>query len=351
MGAGMRKRNKFLSGSYPVLFTFVSMPHRADSLGISQDGTRYVIDTISAKLELYSVSEDIKIPTGKTARSILAYLSSKIIRGQFYSYLNKIYRKLELRGINYNRSDEYYRLIYNISQYTFYLPSITDIVKELFGYKSSKSVKNCYDIINGILRMGMSVTFDPRLKNIDVPNGRQFVIADEVNLVYGPKKSKNYIRFTPEGIKFFLNAVSIDFNTFVELDSVEQDLLTILIRKTNNPEMILAFSRARLEMREAEHRYLKPANQNPLKYADICEDILKKIRKTIDYSSLVLQIFNINKTHEHYYRYKAKIITAIENLKKIYYDKEFSFCIMPIENGVSYYGTDNLIGDKDEGKN
>ena len=130
MGAGMRKRNKFLSGSYPVLFTFVSMPHRADSLGISQDGTRYVIDTISAKLELYSVSEDIKIPTGKTARSILAYLSSKIIRGQFYSYLNKIYRKLELRGINYNRSDEYYRLIYNISQYTFYLPSITDIVKE-----------------------------------------------------------------------------------------------------------------------------------------------------------------------------------------------------------------------------
>ena len=155
------------------------------------------------------------------------------------------------------------------------------------------------------------------------------------------KKSKNYIRF--------LNVVSIDFNTFVELDSVEQDLLTILVRKTNNPEMILDFSRARLEMREAEHRYLKPANQNPLEYADICEDILKKIRKTIDYSSLVLQIFNINKTHEHYYRYKAKIITAIENLKKIYHDKEFSFCIMPMENGVSYYGTDNLIGDKDEG--
>lgn len=338
----MHKNYQKNLGSYPILFTFVSLPYRADSPGYYDGNTRYVIEAGAVKLELFSSSVDIQIPSGKIARTLLAYISSKVVRGQFFYYLKKNIDTLKNRGLNYNASDEYYRLIHNISQYRFYFPNITDICEDIFGYKSSTNTKKCYDSLNAILRMGISATVDARLKNIHVPN-KQFVICQEVLLLNsGCKKSKNYAVLTTDGIQFLLNSVPVPFDEYKNLDAIEQDLLTILLRKSYNPTLRSNYSNAISEI----NGILREENYTDLTSSGKADKIISNARKQINYSFLVRQIFNVDSSHKHYSRYKNKIIVALENLRERYKDSEFANCVSTIsENSVSFFGTENLIGD------
>lgn len=325
------------SGAFPMLFTFVSLPYRTDSPGFSDDHTRYIVKTEGVQLELFSAASNFQIPTGKTGRNVLAYLSSKIIRKQFYNLVNKNVIKLKEKGfknINININDEIDRLIYNIEDIKFVLPNITDLTVALFNYKSSKNVKKCYDYVNSVFRMGISATVSTRLENLKIPN-KQFVISKELYFNLRNKKDKNYVILTTDGIKFILNSIPIPYEDYITLDAVEQDLLTILLRKTHNPRLIDKMKTARMKLHSLGDRLYEDG-----------EKILAEARQEIEYAWLVKQIFNIDTTNHNYPRYKEKIINALNNLMKRYEKREFGTSIQFGASNTNFciYGTDNLLG-------
>ena len=327
-------------GVYPQLFTFVSLPYRAKCKGLNETGNRYVIHTEAIKLELVSSEASIAIPTGRVGRLVFAYLSSKIVKKQFGVFFNEYMDQQRRKGEVITKQEAEEIVIKNISDYTFSLPNITFISKELFGYKAGKYTKETLNAIIGILRMVISATSSKPIKNLYIPN-HQFTIATESYISSQTNTnetdvSRNTFRLTSDGLKLLLqNAVPICFEEYKEFNPIEQDLLVIFLRKTHNPQLI-------------EKRKLALWNMSSLKndnnFATNGENLLKQARQTINYSWLVKQIFNVDTSDTHYSRYKESLLNAWETLTKKYSDTDFSFCVSPNDEGFDILGSDDLIG-------